>query len=495
MAPERTQTRGLARFFRSTRGTMALTLSQMFMGALTIGIATFRGTEAYESFYFETQLGHANFAASNLAAAHGRSANSVANNNVISTTIMGPRFAVEADNLTMLANAAIACPLAATNPKMAKICAQFKANYPRMLLKLAWVRLKQKFLWGSLGKLSDTVDKITSIDSLETAVQGIKGIDAQVSVRAEDPSQNGSIWGTDSTATSCIFGSKDALVSPMPGAAFPILMDTLLPMMPKALTKVMPRMICGVADGLRKAGAGGTGKGSGVTLPEIPEVSKAATEECEALASQMQSQAGAANGAGSGGVLGGKVTHSSDVRDYVKCGALDASTTSSADTLGLGPSYAVRRGRGVSTCVFDMAKCQEEKLEQVTEAYLEKQGLPKIAPAAQRAVGAIASALGGSTHAPTDSDWNHSDTFRTCAFTTKPIDETILRINDAVNVVVSFGTADPSATLRRRREYQACGKTYFPDREGDFASTPDDEQPYVAAWKFALVGTGGARRR
>jgi hypothetical protein len=488
--------RALGRLLTATRGTMALTLSQMFMGALTIGIATFRGTEAYEAFYYETQLGHANFTASKLGASHARSANSVANNNVISVSIMGPRFAVEADNLTMLANAAIACPLAATNPRMAQICAQFKAGYPRMLAKIAWVRVKQAFLWGSLGKLSDKIDKIASLQSLEDAQVSITNIDGNVRVRAVDPSSSGSTWGTDNTPSSCTMASKDALLSPMPGAAFPTLMETLLPELPKALTKLMPSIVCGISGARSRLGAGGTGKGSGVSIPQVPEIAKQAKEDCDALARQMQSQVSAQRETEGGTDQqpgSGRVAQSSDVSAYLRCGQLTARTAGEAPAQG-SASYAFRAGGQLTTCVFDQKKCEEEKLEESTEKFLVSKGLPRIPAAVNRMAGAVAAALGGATHAPTDADWNHSDTMRTCSFAYKPVDETIVRINDGVSTIVSFGTAKASSTLRRPREYQACAKWYFPDGEGEFADTPRDQQPFVAAWKFALVGTGGAKR-
>ena len=153
---------GLARAARRvascSRGTLALTMSQLFMGALTIGIAAFRGTESYESFYYETQLGHANYGASKLAADHARAANANASNNVISTSIMGPRFAVEGDNITVLVDGALACSRCAASGGRdgfdCNLCQQFMQNYPaKMLPKLAWVRAKQALLWGSLGKL------------------------------------------------------------------------------------------------------------------------------------------------------------------------------------------------------------------------------------------------------------------------------------------------------------------------------------------------------
>ena len=83
---------------------MALTVSQMFIGAVSLGIAMFRGTEVNAALHHETTLSHADYGASKLAADHARSANIVVNNNVTMGAIMGPRFGVEADNITMDAN-------------------------------------------------------------------------------------------------------------------------------------------------------------------------------------------------------------------------------------------------------------------------------------------------------------------------------------------------------------------------------------------------------
>ena len=85
----------LRKLFRAQNGAMALTVSQMFIGAVSIGIGMFRGTEVHTAFHQESTLAHANYGASKLAADHARSANVVVNNNVTMGAIMGPRFAVE----------------------------------------------------------------------------------------------------------------------------------------------------------------------------------------------------------------------------------------------------------------------------------------------------------------------------------------------------------------------------------------------------------------
>jgi hypothetical protein len=47
-----------------------------------------------------------------------------------------------------------------------------------------------------------------------------------------------------------------------------------------------------------------------------------------------------------------------------------------------------------------------------------------------------------------------------------------------------MGSAEPSQALRKRREYTSCGRWYFPKRKGEFALTPEDEMPFIAAWKW-----------
>jgi hypothetical protein len=73
------------------------------------------------------------------------------------------------------------------------------------------------------------------------------------------------------------------------------------------------------------------------------------------------------------------------------------------------------------------------------------------------------------------------------------VDNTIAQINDNVTQLISFGnqTTQPKE-LRANHTYQATGKRYFPDAQGDFAGTPHDQQPFVAAWKYAMTPNTGS---
>lgn len=443
---------------------MALTLSQMFMAAITIGIGAFRGTETNLSFHVEGLLGHANDTATTVASGHARAADAIANDNVISASIMGPRFAVEADNITMMVNAMIACPQV-HNPYMQKICAEFHANDWRALAKLAWVRAEQAMLWGALGQLSSDIDRVTSIRQLDQATSRVRSADSAVSVRIEDPATQGSIWGSDNTGEACSLAEQDSIGSPMPGAAFPVLMENLLEGLPKALVQMMPRIICGV-ESAASGGGGGGGGGSGISLPQVPSVAEATAQDCARLQQEMQCQlAGTCNGLTQQTITpwqGGSAPNlSSDVSRYVSCNAL--------------------------SCSFDSARCQQDRLEANSTAYLTSIGLSPVPVGASGAASRGAS-LGGATHAPTDANWNHADSFRACAFTSKPVNGTVTGIADSLRKLVSFGTAQSTSTLQNDYEYESCAKWYFPDGgESPFASVPHEQQPFVAAWTFALV--------
>jgi hypothetical protein len=501
----------LQKLARSSSGTLALTMSQLFMGALTIGIATFRGTESYESFYYETQLGHANYGASKLAADHARAANSNANNNVISTSIMGPRFAVEGDNITVLVDGALACAKCAASDGSdgfdCNLCQQFMQNYPsKMLPKLAWVRIKQALLWGSLGKLTSTIDKVASLAAQDQISSVVSGIDSQVKMRAVDPSTSGSTWGQSNESTACSNAQIDALKSPMPGSAFPPVMTTNLmgQGFSFAMTQIMPKIICAVEGAASGGGSGGGGGGSSspsVTLPQIPSVANATTQDCNALQEEMEQQiaqqqvADGYNSGGYGGRFGGGgptlgqdtaapgTVFSSDVAPYVTC---TVATASAPLRSGLGRAYTYVNGGGqLSTCTFNQAACQQQMLKTNSAAYLQSVGLPSTPSQAS-------SSIGGSTLAPSDSNWNHSPSMQACSFASKPVDETIATINDNVTRLISFGNQSTQPKqLRASHEFQGCGKWYFPDSSGDFAGTPHDQQPFVAAWKYAMVLPGG----
>jgi hypothetical protein len=416
---------------------MSLTATQFFMSALIIGIALFRGTSVYVGLYYETLVGHANYGASKLAADHARSANINASNNVMQMSLMGPRMAVEADNITMLVNAAIACPQI-HNPPMIALCAEFKANYPRMLRKLAWVRLKQFVIWESLGKLSTAIDKVAALRAVEQITQATSVIDAAVSIRAEDPAMRGHTWDGDSTKFGCDFSKIDALGSPMPGAAFPVLMhQNLLQGLPQALVAMMPEVLCGKGGGDRPTTA---------KLSMIPSVAKEANDACDALQSSIGSIGYRLRGSSS----------SSELSKYLTC----------------------QRGHG---CSFDRDQCMDDKLQEASAAFFGSVGLPQISSSS-------ASQLGGATHAPGASDWNWSDEMRACTFAKREIDQTIVQVNVVSTMILGMGRARVPKALLEKYEYKTCAKWYFPDKEGQYAGVPHDQQPFVSGWKYAFVG-------
>jgi hypothetical protein len=467
---------------------MALTVSQMFIGAVSLGIGMFRGTEVNAAFHHETTLGHADYGASKLAADHARSANVVVNNNVAMGAIMGPRFGVEADNITMDANAAIACPTCPKSP-ICKVCLQYKANKPRALAKLVWVRAKQQLLWGTLGKLSGDIDKLAFQQASGLITGDVSKADSKVKMRFEDPSSSGEIWGGGNADVACNLSMKDTLPSPVTGHAFPLLISpNLLEGLPKALVQAMPQMICKATSAAGGGGGGGGGGGNdGPQLPQIKEVADQTRNDCKALEDSMRCSIAAASGnAGScndgtepeiadPSMAESKVELPSKVQPYVQCQTGTAS--SPLRMSGGGYSYRNKSGAVVS-CTFDREKCEDKKLTENSESFMrDKLGLPKV-------VSNIASMLGGSETRKPSQGTSNPKNFCTCAFSEKPVDETMIGISDAVRKIASFGASDPSEALRKKRDYRSCGRWYFPARNGEFASTPEDEQPFVAAWKW-----------
>ncbi len=463
---------------------MTLTMSQLFLGAITFGIGTFRGTEAYVSFHQETLVGHANYAASKMSADHARASNVIANDNAISAAIMGPRFAVEADNITMDQNAMIACPQWG-NPYMAMVCSRYQQNKPRALAKLTWVRAKQLFLWSALGKLSGDMDKVASLSAAEQVANAIRSTDSDVSVRIDDPSSRQSIWGGSNTTVACTLAQKDTLSSPMPGAAFPMMMPTLLAALPKALVQVLPQAICGALSN--------TGS---IRLPEVPSVAKQTDADCKTLEEEMRCSISRTSRGGSGGCGAFEArevtsleeddndgstrtpTFSKEVRPFLKCAPMTLGSAPRQLASG-GYTYRAASNGALVTCTFDRDKCDTDKLVENTDSYLQELGLPSIPDL---------SSLGGSTREPSDADWNHSNLLRACAYASKPVDEKVAGLSDAVRNLASFGQAASSNVLRKRREYRTCGKWYFPDGPGsDFSEVSHDHQPFVAAWKWSLV--------
>ena len=474
---------------KDSRGAMALTVSQMFIGAVSLGIGMFRGTEVNAAFHHETTLGHADYGASKLAADHARSANVVVNNNVTMGAIMGPRFGVEADNITMDANAAIACPTCPYS-SICKVCKQYVANKPRAMLKLVWVRAKQQLLWGTLGKLSGDIDKLAFQQGSGLVNGDVAKADSKVKMRFEDPSSSGEIWGGSNADVACKLSMKDTLPSPVTGHAFPILISpNLLEGLPKALVQAMPQMICKASSAAAGAGGGGGGGGSDAPqFPQIKEIADATRKDCKALEDSMRCAISAASGNAGGcndgaepeifelpAMAGSRVEMPSKVQPYVQC---QAASPGSPLRMGSGGYSYRNNGGGVVSCTFDRDKCEDKKLTENTDDYMrEKLQLPKV-------VSNLASMLGGSETRKPSQGTSNPKNFCTCAYSEKPVDDTMIGISDAVRKIASFGAADPSTALRKKREYRSCGRWYFPARNGEFASTPEDEQPFVAAWKW-----------
>jgi hypothetical protein len=484
---------------------MAITVSHLFLGAISLGVAFFRGTEAYTGFHHESLVGQANYGASKLAQDHARSANVVVNDNVIMTAIMGPRFGVEADNITMDANAEMACPTCPKSP-ICTVCTQYKANKPRALAKLIWVRAKQQMLWGTLGKLSGDIDRLASMQAGSMVSGDLQRLDSRVKIRFEDPSQSQEIWGGNNADVACKLAMKDTLPSPVTGHAFPILITpNLLEGLPKALVQAMPQMICAATSAL----SGGSGGSGGPQLPEIRSVADQTRNDCRSLEDQMRCAIAAAGGsAGSCQSyppagdhearsapevtdlpdVNGRVQFPSKVEAYVQC------QTASPDAPLVNASaggYSYRGANGqIVTCTFDRDKCQDKQLTENSSNYMrDKIGLPRI-------VSNLAAALGGSETRKPSAGGSNPENFCACSVTQRPIDDRVIQLSDAVRKISSFGSASPSEALRRQRDYRSCGRWYFPDRKGEFASTPQDEQPFVGAWKWSMVtkcpGGGGA---
>ena len=482
------------KIFRDRRGAIALTASQMFVGAVSIGIAMDRGVGANANHHYEGQVAHANYGASKLAADHARSANVVVNNNVIMTSIMGPRFGVEADNMTLDANLPLTCP-SCPHGSLCYLCKQNKANKPRAEAKLQWVRAEQKTLWGTLGKLSGQIDKLASQQASGLVTGAIAKADSAVKVRFADPSTSSDIWGGNNAGTACKLAAKDVLPTQVTGHAFPMLVDkNLLTELPKTLEQAMPQLVCQVTSALQNKSA------DAPQLDQVKEVSDKTKDDCDALEKSMGCSIAAAKGvpgmcgdnatgatsiAGSASSTGvahpvSSVTFASDVQPFVQCQVAAAAGHGPTNASGTGYWYRNTSGQNIA-CKFDRDKCDEDKLKDNSDDYMrDAMGLAKQIPNAA----SLAQSLGGSeTKKPSQAGSNPKN-FCACTFTQKPVDETMVNISDGVRKIASFGQSSPSEALRKQRDYGSCGRWYFPDRKGQYAATPQDEQPFVAAWKW-----------
>ena len=234
---------------------------------------------------------------------------------------------------------------------------------------------------------------------------------------------------------------------------------------------------------------GGGGGSDAPQLRQIKAVADKTKADCKALEDSMRCAVSAASGNAGDcndgaepeiaelpvSVAGGRVEIPSKAQPFVQC---QAASPSSPFRMG-GGGYSYRNGSGaVVSCTFDRDKCEDRKLSENSDSFMrENLGLPKV-------VSNLASMLGGSETRKPSQGTSNPKNFCTCAFSEKPVDPTMIGISDAVRTIASFGASDPSTALRKKREYRSCGRWYFPARNGEFASTPEDEQPFVAAWKW-----------
>jgi len=485
---------------------MALTLNHVFIGAISLFVVLSRGSIAYVSFQHEKLLGRADEAASYVAAAQARASNAIAGNNAIVAALVGARFAVEADAMTVKANALLACPKCPSSPDCV-ICKQSTAALPRVLGTLAWTRAKQVAVARSLSELSSALPKLAGQEAANLVRQSLGDESANeepIRIVIKDPSQTIDLWSAANTDVACDLASKEVLKSPMLGHAFPKLVSkNLLQSLPKTLVSAMPSKLC----------SAGQSAASKPKLAEIREVAERTRDDCREFEAQMRCAVAAADGRG--GACGG-MSASSDgleasetlgrlrlpaaARPYVSCrvatlraplASRDTRRSSSASRLdslflaggdpALGTNQVFHNADGqLETCTFDRDACVDKQLEKNSDAYLNQAlGLPSV-------VSSVKQVLGGETHAPA-SGGSSPNEFCACACATQNVTPSIRRLTGALHTIVSLG-AQPSPTgLDTNPEYCGCAKWYFPDRKGPFASVDPKSQSFVAAWKWAPV--------
>ncbi|MBS2015304.1 MAG: hypothetical protein JST00_20625 [Deltaproteobacteria bacterium] len=437
--------------------TMALTFGQAFIGVLTIGVGLSRGIEADVSVQTERLTGDANYAASRVAAAHAKASNAIADDNVLAAAAMGPRLAVEADVITMDENAAIACP----NPFLKEVCAAYTANRPRAAARLAWIRTAQMSLWASLELLSGSMHQIGAARAQLDVTKTLAVVDPGARLRFDDPAATRDPFASRSAGTGCTIAKRDALLSPMVGHAFPLLMPNLLEGLPQALVASLPIAMCP-----------NTVDAGPIRLPEIPSVKRRAKEECDQRRADMKNQV-EQSGAG-------HPVFSSGVEPFVTCavGTTKKPLASSAASPA-GVSFVVRRNGKLYTCTFDDDGCTKKRLEAATSDFLKLLGLASIPSFA---------AIGGSTRSPSSSSPNDADDFRASVTATEAPSRGTVAITDATRTLLTFGGAPGPSVLARDIQRTSSGRWYFPTGGGNpLAIVPRDHQAFVAGWKHALV--------
>lgn len=474
--------RVLRRLFWSKSGAMELSLSQLYLGALTIGLGVGRGVEADLQFNTEDLTGSANYAASRLAAGHAHSANAIADNNVLAVAAMAPRLAVEADNITMDANGAIACGNSATPgiaPAMAEICAQYVAGKPRALAKLTWMRAQQMSLWSSLEQLSGSMDKVAGVHGQENILTTIAATDPTARVSFNDPTLTREIWSGRNAFTSCALAAKDALISPMTGHAFPVLMPNMLVGLPQALVAGLPALCA-------SSGVGAPSMPGPMKLPDLPDISSKADKKCgdsqSNLKNQLEYAVAQAKKKGAS-TEDEEPTFSSDVDSLVKCTEMAPSADGTKRVSPSGNAFVIKRGKSLYSCTFDQDECKGKALEEATAAFLKSIGLPSIP---------TFGLTGGSTRSPGSVNPNISDDFRAMATVQRPVDSRTAQLAENVRYVMSFGQVQTPSELRQDVVRTSIGQWYFPAGVGPYSIVPPDQRGFVRAWRHALASDGSS---
>jgi hypothetical protein len=290
-------------------------------------------------------------------------------------------------------------------------------------------------------------------------------------------------------------------VSPVLGHAFPTIVSrNLLEGLPRVLVLAMPQMLCALTSAATSAmgGGGGGGGGEKLQLPMIKQVADKTRDECRDYEKQMACAVSQARGDGGAGCTDdqptdeisyipdmssrGQVTFPSKVQEFVTCQS--ATLSSPLRSTGSGGFSFQNTSGQLTTCTFDRDKCNDKRLTENSNDYMRSSmGLPKV----MSTVASLAASLGGSeTRAPSSGGASPKE-FCACGVSSRPIDEKVISITDAVRKITSFGQASQSESLRQQREYRGCGKWYFPNKKGEFASVEESKRPLCGAWKWALV--------
>jgi hypothetical protein len=452
---------------------LVLTTFQAFLGAVTIALSLFRGGESTLSTHHHTLLAQANHAAALLGQYHARSANAITTNNTICAGLLGPRFSVEADNISMDESAMVACPR--NDPYHRKVCARYKANKPRAATKLAWIRSQQTTICRALSQLSAGLDGVMSERAMDLARSSAEVAIEGVTFELENAAQTAAPWGKSSFEQACKLAAEDAQGSNMVGHAFPLLMHLMVPGLPQALVERAPSLFCALKSG------------SPIRLPEVPSVAQSSREQCRDLEQRTRWAAVPAS-SDTTAISGSNWRTMADLpeaaRPFVECrriAELPAAAITVEDGGGLSYSrdpdpgfYLLDDDHTSLRCNFDQDSCFDDALVDHSRRFVTSLQLPSL--------------TGGETRAPSVDHWNHADEFRVRVSAARRIDDFTQRVSDAIRTIASFGSAGATDTLRKDRRYTACARWYFADGPTSaFAGVEPARQSFVQGWSHALT--------